>query len=67
MNYILQIKKIIRKTHFNENGEIQKAVLSSELTPSELIAFKNKLPNSTLPKDIEKLISFTRGIKFHKL
>ena len=67
MNYIIQIKKLIRKKHFNQEFEEEKVIVNGGLTPSEIKDFKSKLPKETLPEDIEKLIGFSSGIKFPKL
>jgi hypothetical protein len=67
MKPLEKLKSILDNQYESEDGDLYKVKLLAGMTAKELETFKKKLPNQTIPKEIEDLLKFSKGFEFFGL
>lgn len=61
------LQSILSNRYTTEDEEDYKVVLLPGMSPEEIESFKSRMPDKALPKDIEELLTFSRGFEFFGL
>lgn len=62
-----QLESILSNQYESEDGDLYKIELLDGMTDNEIKNLKCQLPNNILPSEIEELLKFSKGFKFHGL
>lgn len=62
-----QLESILSNQYESEDGDVYKVELLGGLTDLEIENLKSKLPKNKLPKEIEELLRFSKGLEIYGL